>query len=115
MTDASGTIPSDMVSVYDNSIGQWWIYYVSTEGQIKIIKGPKDGQVEDSEQNPPYDSSNPNITATNIPPAKTGNPQLGVCEYIDNSGKPQVILLCLCILKVTYADSISKDSSVLSR
>lgn len=99
MSDASGTIPSDMVAVYDNHYGQWWIYYVSTEGQIKLIKGPKDGQVEDSEQNPPYDRDNPNITATNIPNAKAGNPQLGVCEYVDNSGKPQVILLCICILK----------------
>lgn len=115
MTDASGKIPSDMVSVYDNAIGQWWIYYVTTEGQIKIIQGPKDGQVEDSEKNPPYESANPSITATNIPPAKAGNSQLGVCEYIDNSGKPQVILLCLYILKATYADSILKDSSVLSR
>lgn len=100
MSDASSTIPSDMVSVYDGHERQWWIYYVSTEGQIKFIAGPKDGQVEDAFNNPPYDKSGPNITAENaskIPNAKAGNPQLGVCEYIDNSGNAQVSLWRLAV------------------
>ncbi|KAF2723796.1 hypothetical protein K431DRAFT_282489 [Polychaeton citri CBS 116435] len=89
MGDAATAIPSDMVAVLDKFRNEWWLYYVSTEGQIKIIKGPQFGQNEDSKKNPPYEKSDLSITATDIPPAKKGNSQLGVCEYIDSSGKPQ--------------------------
>ena len=94
MGDESRPIPSDMVAVYDGHVQQWWIYFVSTGGEIRFFKGPKDGQFEDSENNPTYDEAKPSYDASKkIPDAKAGNPQLGVCEYIDNSGKPQVTLL----------------------
>ncbi len=43
-----------MVAVYDNALSQWWLYYISTDAQLKIIQGPKDGQLEDADNNPPY-------------------------------------------------------------
>ena len=109
------SIPSDMVAVYDNSQTQWWIYYVDSDGKINFIKGPKDGQVEDSKNSehtnrcnppwlseihadhytlclldPPYEADNPNISNADIPDAKPGSSQIGVAEYIDNSNNSQV-------------------------
>ena len=94
MGDTSRPIPSDMVAVYDGFKLQWWIYFISTEGEIRFFMGPKDGQLEDTINNPPYEESRPNLDAAKkIPGAKAGSPQLGVCEYLDNSGNPQVTLL----------------------
>jgi hypothetical protein len=87
------TIPSDLVAVYDNSWSQWWLYYISTDSKIKFIGGPKDGQVEDAENNPPYTTAEVNPEVFGVPKPKSGNSQLGVAEYLDNSGKPQVCVL----------------------
>lgn len=94
-----------MVAVYDNSQDQWWLYYIETDGSFQIIKGPKDGQVEDSSKNPPYERSVPKVEATNIPKPRPGNPQIGVCEYIDNSGKPQV-------WHVSHVDFLSNTDTI---
>ena len=94
MSDASKSIASDMVAVYDGINLQWWIYFISTEGEIRFFQGPIDGQLEDTKNSPPYVEDGPNLDAAKkIPGAKAGNPQLGVCEYLDNSGNPQVTLL----------------------
>jgi hypothetical protein len=84
------TIPSDMVAVYDNSLSQWWLYYISTDSNIKVIKGPKDGQLEDTENNPPYEPSTVSLDGVGVPKPKAGNSQLGVIEYYDSAGNPQV-------------------------
>lgn len=90
MTD---TIPSDMVAVYDNDLSQWWLYYISTNAQLKVIGGPKDGLLEDAATNPPYiDGGVVSVENFNVPKPKVGNAQLGVCEYLDNSQNPQVCI-----------------------
>ena len=84
-------IPSDMVAVYDRPLKQWLLYYISTDAKIKYFKGPQDGQLEDSSNNPPYDVSYVDISIIpNLPSPKVGNAQLGVAEYVDNSGSSQV-------------------------
>lgn len=87
----SNTIPSDLISVYDNANQQWWLYYISTDQQIKVIAGPKDGQLEDAANNPPYDTRVVQIDGVGVPKPKAGNSQLGVAEYIDNNNKAQVL------------------------
>ena len=95
----SRPVPSDMVAVYDGFKFQWWVYFVSTEGEIRFLTGPKDGQLEDTINNPPYEESSPQLDAARRFPVRKpvilglDNPRLGVCEYLDNSGSPQVTLL----------------------
>ena len=87
------TVPSDLVAVYDNFRLQWWLYYISTDAQLKIIQGPKDGQLEDAATNPPYVAAYVDVAKYNVPTPKAGNSQLGVVEYLDTQGNPQVRII----------------------
>lgn len=115
MGDNVQTIPSDMVAVFDKSEQQWWIYYVSSDGKVRIIEGPTDGQVENSEDNPPYKRTGLSTDGKNIPGAQAGNPQLGVVDYLDNSGAEQVSTHYPAKLEMGHADIGLKDSCLLSR
>jgi hypothetical protein len=84
------TIPSDVVAVYDNPNNQWWLYYITSDGLLRVIQGPKDGQLEDAATNPPYELKEISPEGFGVPKPQVGNSQLGVAEYIDNAGNPQV-------------------------
>lgn len=81
-----------MCAVFDNFVKRWWLYYISTDGQIKLIKGPEEGQLEskDLSTNPPYEPDSIDVSSLNLPAPNGGNSQLGVAEYLDNNGNPQV-------------------------
>ena len=90
MADTKPTIPSDLVAVYDNVFKQWLLYYISTDAQIKYIKSPKDDQLEDSANNPPYEIYHIDLAKPGLPSPKVGNSQLGAADYVDSSGNSQV-------------------------
>jgi hypothetical protein len=109
----SDTIPSDIVSVYDNANQQWWLYYISTDQQLSVIAGPKDGQLEDAATNPPYEPKVVQVENFGVPKPKAGNSQLGVAEYLDNNGNPQV-LSWICI-EARRANQANRPVSTTSK
>jgi hypothetical protein len=56
-----------MVSVYDIANQQWWLYYISTDAQLKVVAGPKDGQLENARTNLPYERRVVNLENFGVP------------------------------------------------
>ena len=88
------SLPSDVVAVVDKSQARFWVYYVNTEGYIKVLKGPEDMKPEDSESDKEYES---NFKVTwekdgSRVKANADSPKLAVVDYIAKGGKSQVQL-----------------------
>lgn len=86
----ANTIPSDMVAVFDKSQdggnGRWWIYYITPEPELRILKGPVASQLEDKSPNYAGDRIAIEEIKPNPPPRpKAGNSQLGVIEWFDDA------------------------------
>ena len=91
MSDSS-SIPSDIVSVFDEANQQWWLYYLAG-GQVKIFKGPKANANEDSANSSQYEQAFIDKFPTDLEPPSPNNSQLGVLEYIDANKVSQVSVL----------------------
>jgi hypothetical protein len=82
--------PPDMVAVADNSQKRFWVYFVDTDGDLAIYRGPEDFQKESGDPyiGPAYiqfgDESNKTAVKANT------NSRLAVCDYVQKENIQQV-------------------------
>lgn len=52
------------------------------DGVIAFLKGTKDGEAEDVDNNKLYHRYEPNVLVKDIPRAQAGRPKIGMAEYV---------------------------------
>jgi hypothetical protein len=78
-----------MVAIVDQSDQRFWVYFVDTQGCVRLYKGPEQGQKENARGQTPY-SGPLSITfdgdENRLVRANPQSPKIAVCDYVPKDG-----------------------------